>query len=108
LSGSGLKVWLDDAEIRVGDSLIQKIESGILEARYLVAVLSAASVQSRWCQEELRMALVGQIGGERITVLPVVASECVIPGFLREKKYADFRDPKRFDESLRELCDGIV
>jgi hypothetical protein len=108
LSGSGFKVWIDEAEIRVGDSLIQKIESGILEATYLVAVLSKASVQSRWCQEELRMALVGQIGSGKIRVLPVVVDECEIPGFLREKKYADFKNPKNFDQSLRELCDAIV
>ncbi len=61
IAGSGFKVWLDEAEIRVGESLIGKIETGIAQATHLIAVVSKASVTSRWCQEELRMALNRQI-----------------------------------------------
>lgn len=108
LSGSGFKVWIDEAEIRVGDSLIQKIESGVLGATYLLAILSRDSVKSRWCQEELRMALTRQIAGGSSIVLPILVDDCEVPGFLQEKKYADFRDSRRFDEALRELCRAIV
>lgn len=103
IAGSGFKVWLDEAEIRIGESLIGKIESGITHATHLVAVISRASVASRWCQEELRMAMTRQIQGRGIAVLPVVVDDCELPGFLQEKRYADFRDLHKFDQSLSEL-----
>lgn len=107
LSGNGLKVWIDEAEIRIGESLIEKIESGILGSKYLVAVLSKNSTKSRWCAEELRMAMVRQIAQKGITVLPVLIEECEMPGFLQEKKYADFRNARDFDKAVAELCAAI-
>jgi hypothetical protein len=103
LAGNGLKVWIDEAEIQVGDSLLSKIESGILGAKYLVVLLSRASVQSRWCQEELRMALARQISGRDITVLPVLIEACEVPGFLQEKKYADLTNSGGLEGVLSEL-----
>src|SRR5579872_188580 len=108
LAGAGFKVWIDEAEIRVGDSLIAKIESGVTGATHLVAVISSASLSSRWCQEELRMALARQIGGKNITVLPVVVDDCEPPGFLQEKKYADFRNFRQFEESVKELSAALA
>jgi TIR domain-containing protein len=108
LAGNGFKVWLDEAEIRIGESLIGKIEAAIMEATHLVAVISGASVESRWCREELRMALSRQIQGKRIAVLPVVIDDCELPGFLQEKRYADFRNKRRFKESLSELAAALV
>lgn len=104
LAGNGLKVWIDEAEIGIGESLIEKIESGILGSKYLIAVLSSSSVSSRWCAEELRMAMVRQIARKGITVLPVLIEDCDLPGFLQEKKYADFRNARHFDRGIAELC----
>lgn len=108
LASNGHKVWIDEAEIGIGDSLLDKIESGILGSRYLIAVLSANSVGSRWCREELKMAMVRQIGQQGINVLPVLIEDCEIPGFLQEKKYADFRNDRRFDDSVAELSMAIA
>jgi len=108
LAGAGFKVWIDEAEIRVGESLIGKIEAGIMEATHLVAIISSASLASRWCQEELRMALTRQIGGKNIAVLPVVIENCELPGFLQEKKYADFRNPRQFEQSISELSVALT
>lgn len=107
LAGSGFRIWIDEAEIRVGESLIEKIEAGITDATHLVAIMSNASVASRWCREELRMALARQIKGKDVTVLPVIVEDCELPGFLQEKKYADFRNSRRFEESLRELAAAL-
>jgi hypothetical protein len=104
LAGNGLKVWIDEAEIGIGESLIEKIESGILGSKYLIAVLSNNSINSRWCAEELRMAMVRQIAQKGITVLPVLVEDCELPGFLQEKKYADFRNARHFDKGVAELC----
>jgi hypothetical protein len=107
IAGNGLKVWIDEAEIGIGDSLIEKIESGIIDSKYLIAVLSKNSISSRWCAEELRMAMVRQIAQKGITVLPVLVEDCEIPGFLQEKKYADFRNARHFNKAVAELCAAI-
>lgn len=107
LAARRIRVWIDEAEIKVGDSLIEKIEDGILCSRNLIVILTQRSVASRWCKEELRLALVRQIGGEDLKVLPALFEDCAIPGFLREKAYADFRSHDGFDEKVKELADAI-
>lgn len=104
---NGVKVWVDEAEIRIGDSLIGKIESGILGAKYLIAILSNNSINSQWCAEELRIAMAHQIAQKGLIVLPVLIEECEIPGFLQAKRYADFRSADNFDQAVAELCAAI-
>jgi TIR domain len=44
LKAHGIKVWLDEAEMQVGDSLLSKIESAIRECTYLGVILSPRSI----------------------------------------------------------------
>ena len=108
LASSGFRVWIDEAEIHAGDSLIEKIEFGISSMTHLLAVLSKSSVGSRWCKEELRMAIARQIGGKGIRVVPVLLEDCEMPGFLQEKKYVDFRKPSRFEESVSDIASALA
>ena len=57
LAVAGVKVWVDEAEMRLGDSLIEKIQAAIKESDFVGAVLSPDSVTSTWVQRELNMAL---------------------------------------------------
>src|SRR5262249_35195248 len=97
LRAMGVKVWLDEAELNVGDSLIAKISSAIDEMKYLGIVLSPHSVSSRWVNEELHQALIGQLSNRGTVVLPILLADCEIPGFLRDRMYADFRNPENYD-----------
>src|SRR5262245_53367199 len=81
----GVQVWLDEAEILVGDSLIGKIREGIDRMDYVAAVLSPEAVQSRWVQEELDVAMNQQISGQKVRVLPLLCRPCDLPGFLLGK-----------------------
>jgi hypothetical protein len=84
-------VWYDKWEIKVGDSLIEKIQEGIDNNDYLAIILSPESVLSEWVRRELNSALMKEITGKKIIVLPCLLCNCSIPSFLSEKKYADFR-----------------
>lgn len=86
-----IRVWWDEWEIKVGDSLLQKIQEGISTSSYLGVVLSPNSVNSAWVQEELNTALVRQLKEKRVVVLPILLQDCQIPPFLMDKFYADFR-----------------
>jgi hypothetical protein len=103
LSAMGVRVWLDEAEIKIGDMLIEKISNAIDEMQYLGIVLSPHSVESRWVKEELSQAFIGQLSRRDTVVLPILLADCQIPGFLRGRMYADFRDPDDYEESLKKL-----
>ena len=105
---SGVQVWLDEAELNVGDSLIQRIAEGIEECDFIVAVISDASVKSKWVQKELYWAMTREIGGRRVVVLPVIVDHCVIPFFLRDKLYADFRTPDQFEPQSELLLRAVT
>jgi len=99
-------VWIDQWELRVGDSLIQRIQDAIQGASALLVILSKASVQSEWCKKELSTGLIRELDEKRVVVLPVVIEECDIPLFLRDKLYADFRT--NFDAGLRAVLEAIA
>ena len=56
LEQNGIPVWFDLWEVKVGDSIVEKIELGLQECDYLIIILSKTSTTSRWVQEELSAA----------------------------------------------------
>ena len=100
LQQAGIRVWFDEAELKIGDSLIEKIRQGIDEMEYVGVVLSPNSVESPWVQREVDIAMNQEIKGKRIKVLPLVIADCELPGFLEGKLYADFRNKRRYKQEL--------
>jgi hypothetical protein len=103
----GGQVWLDEAEIKLGDSLVAKIREGIDSVDYVIALLSDKSVSSEWVTKELDIAMNQEIAGRKVKVLPILASQCELPGFLQGKLYADMSTPKAFRRSLPMLLDRL-
>lgn len=91
LLGAGFDVWYDEWEIKVGDSIIKRIETGIDTSDHLVVILSPDSVKSNWVAKELRSVLTEQIPTQTLTVLPVVYKECDIPRFLKDRRHVRFQ-----------------
>lgn len=91
LARAGVKCWIDEAEIRVGDSLLDKIQQGIKGSEYLAAVLSPQSVSSPWVKRELEVALNQEMTSGAVKVLPLIIFDCEIPSFVQDRAYADFR-----------------
>ena len=103
LAANGVRPWIDEAEMNIGDSLISKIGAAIDEMNYFGVVLSPRSVASAWVEQELEQALATQLTARRITVLPILLEKCEIPGFLRGKVYADFTHFARYEESFARI-----
>ena len=103
----GVKVWLDEAEMKVGDSLQEKIGVAIEECEYFIVVLSGASVGSEWVQRELRIAVQRELSERKVVVLPLLLEQVRVPPFLRDKVYADFAPPGEFNESTRKLLTAL-
>lgn len=100
------RVWIDTWELNVGDSIINKVQEAITVSSALLVILSVSSVQSSWCNKELNAGLMRELDEKKILVLPILLENCDIPLFLREKKYADFRND--FDRGLKEVLEAIA
>lgn len=87
----GADVWFDEWEIRVGDSIVQKIDKALGVISHLIILLSENSVNKPWVQKELSSALMRQLSQKCVTVLPVRLDDCAIPPILADIKYADAR-----------------
>ena len=53
LRRGGVKVWLDRQELRIGDSLREKIDEGLSESRFGIVILSPHFFQKGWPKREL-------------------------------------------------------
>ena len=104
LEAKGVRdVWLDEAEILVGDSLTKKIEEGLEKTKYIGVALSPRSIKSAWVGKELEIAINREISTGEVAVLPLLYEKCELPAFLVGKMYADFTSPAEYDESLEKL-----
>jgi tetratricopeptide (TPR) repeat protein len=93
LRSRGLLVFLDERDIKVGQSIIQRLSTEIEASSHLIAVLSTNSIASSWVQRELSSALMLQLSDDRgITILPLVLDNCDVPLLLRGIKWANFRE----------------
>ncbi len=107
LTSDGVVVWLDEAELNIGDSLIEKISDGIQEMEYVAAVISKNSVESTWVQKEISLAMSKEISGRTVTVLPLLIEKCRRPAALTDKFYADFTNPENFETEYLKLLRAL-
>jgi Leucine-rich repeat (LRR) protein len=70
LKRAGLRVWIDQQEIRIGDSIRAKIDDGLSRSRFGVVILSPAFFERDWTSRELGALLAVEDDGQRV-VLPV-------------------------------------
>lgn len=97
------RVWLDEAEIDIGDSLIAKIDEGMKVSRYIAVVLSKKSINAPWVKKELDVAMNREITSGEVVVLPLLYEPCDLPEFLKGKMYADFSKPEEYEAMLSKL-----
>jgi hypothetical protein len=89
LTEAGLSVWLDEWQIRVGESIPIRISDGIEQARFLLLVLSRSAVSSGWVEREWTAAYWREATDRNVIVLPFLVEQCEIPLLLRAKKHVD-------------------
>jgi hypothetical protein len=70
LRDGGLRVWYDEFELRIGDSLRRKIDKGLVSSRFGIVVLSQAFFGKGWTNYELDGLVTRSTTGEQI-ILPV-------------------------------------
>jgi hypothetical protein len=64
MSANGIDVWLDEWEIRTGDSLRRKMEEGLESCTHFLVLLTPRSLLKPWVQTEIDAGFMRAIGGE--------------------------------------------
>jgi len=90
LNNAGHKVWFDEWNILIGESIPSKIQKGLDECDFLIVILSQNSVISNWVEREWQEKYFEEINKGKIFVLPILKEKCNIPTLLKTKRYADF------------------
>jgi hypothetical protein len=70
LQNYGLKVWYDEFEMKIGDSLRRKIDKGLANSRFGIVVLSRSFISKGWTNYELDGIVTKVNSGEQI-LLPI-------------------------------------
>jgi len=98
LGSKGLKIWYDELTLKVGDSLRQSIEKGLVKSRYGIIVLSPAFFAKKWPKDELNGLNIKERDGEKV-ILPVWLN-------VNEKYIAEY-SPILADRLAAQASDGM-
>jgi len=70
LTNMGLKVWYDEFNLKLGDSLRRKIDEGLSKSRFGLVILSHHFFNKEWPQKELDGLTSREINGNKV-ILPI-------------------------------------
>jgi hypothetical protein len=107
LRENGVDAWLDQWEMKPGDSFVDKIfQEGLRDAHAVIIVLSAASVNKPWVREELNVSVVKRVE-KGLKIIPVVIDQCEVPGALQATLWQRIDDLNQYDEAFQRILSAI-
>jgi len=65
-------MWIDEAEILIGDSLRRKIDEGLRKSDFGVVILSPSFFKKEWPQLELDGLFQREVANGKVVILPVI------------------------------------
>jgi TIR domain len=94
LSKYGYQVWRDERDLRVGDSIAEKVREAIDRADFFLLVISPESIVSPWVRREIDVGLNAELDGDIRKFLPILYRGVEVPSLVKGRLYADFRPGK--------------
>jgi len=89
-SHPGVAVWLDTAEIRPGDNIVERVDDAISKSDFVVQVFSVNAGDSRWVRQEFMLAYSRQLREQDLRFVPVLIDRNVeLPSFMRRSPAVD-------------------
>jgi hypothetical protein len=91
LNFCGVDVWLDQWELRIGQSLSDELAKALDNSRYIAILITAKYNKSVWTKAEYKKALSREQHEKRVVMLPLLLGKAKVPDFLEDKIYVDLR-----------------
>jgi hypothetical protein len=105
LNNDGIRVWLDEDQIKPGDNIPAKIEEGLEHSRVLVLCMSANAFGSDWGQLEAGTFRFRDPLNKQRRFIPLRLDNASIKGSLAQFLYVDLRHNYEFAiQALVERC----
>lgn len=108
LMANGIKVWLDEWNLGIGDSIADSISKAIEESRFVFLVMSPDYFVSAWATQEWNMAMHAEMSEKSIRTIPIYYRNSEIPPILQTKQWADFRNFELYDENFKQLLEQVL
>lgn len=112
LQKQDITCWVDEGEIKWGDSITQKVNEGLKISRFVIVVLSKSFMNKNWPKRELYAALDQEATSGEVKVLPLLVGNKVVREniltelpLLKDKRYLtwDGLSNSVVDEALNRL-----
>lgn len=103
--GRNLLTWLDEAEIRAGQSITGMVNQGLEVSRFIALIMTPEYFKSEsgWTEAEWHSALYTDPDNRKARIIPIFAADCpYVPFLLRHLKAIDLRG-KNYERGLKEL-----
>ncbi|QWV00265.1 toll/interleukin-1 receptor domain-containing protein [Francisella salimarina] len=70
LKNLGVRIWYDELTLKVGDSLREKIDQGLIKSKFGTIVLSSSFISKSWTKYELNSMVAKEMNGHKM-ILPI-------------------------------------
>lgn len=104
LRDRGHTVWIDSWNIKIGDSVIERINDGLSGASFLILCYSSAG-SGAWMDREWMSALARQLEGANVRLLPARLTGGSPPPILADVKSADLAADWQL--GMDEICSAL-
>jgi hypothetical protein len=72
LSAGNISCWYDNAEIKWGDSIVKKVNQGLVNSRFVLVAISMNSIKKHWPNAELEASINMEFSTGKTKVLPLL------------------------------------
>jgi hypothetical protein len=113
----GVRCWLDEKDLKIGQSLKTQIDRGIQVHDKVLLVLSQASVGSKWVNAEINHALHLEQARKQTILFPVRLDNAIMStdspemSLVKEKyilDFSDWEDDKAYQRAFSRLVRGLA
>ncbi len=95
LRANAITYWLDEAEIRWGDSITRKVNEGLKTSRFVIAFFTAAVYRRNFPETELYSTIHREIADNTTLLLPILATDPALfkqqYPLLSSKRYVEWK-----------------
>ncbi len=105
LKNAGASVWFDKWDIQIGDPITKSIEQGLSNSKFVGIWITKNALDSGWVEKEWSSRIADEIKTRHVILLPLLAEECTLPLFLRDKLCANFTS--NYQEAFRRLLETL-
>src|SRR5258705_7837721 len=101
----GVRVWIDNRDLKAGTGIIRSLESAVAECDYLLLFMTPKAERSGWIRKEWETKLHLHMDERTDRIIPLYMADCTISPFLKDINYIDFRSD--FEEGLSKLLAAL-